>query len=61
MAPATAEILKIFPVLPAQRFVGCKIGDGEDGGVPGVITPVEVAELVPQEFVAVTLILPLSP
>jgi hypothetical protein len=51
-------MLKIFPVLPAQRFVGCKIGDGEEGGVPGVITPVEVAEEVPQLFDAVTDIVP---
>ena len=34
------------------------IGDGADGEVPGIMVPVEVEELEPQLFDAVTEILP---
>ena len=53
-APETAEILNVFPVEPAQMFVGCVMVPGALGTLTGVIDEVVLALLVPQIFPAVT-------
>ena len=58
VAPLTAEILKVFPELPAHLLAGWVIAPGVAGAVVGVMFPVVCAELLPQVLFAVTVTVP---
>ena len=58
VAPLTAEILNVFPVLPEHKLAGCVIVPGVAGVAVGVMFPVVCAELLPQVLFAVTVTVP---
>jgi N-acetyl-anhydromuramyl-L-alanine amidase AmpD len=58
VAPLTAEILNVFPELPAHKFTGWVIVPGAAGEAVGVMFPVVCAELLPQVLFAVTVTVP---